>query len=137
MKMEGYKTKARRLSGTRYKEVYDEAFYVYDKIQRQTKRRPYVRSEYFRNEKIFIDTFWRHLHQKNWRDRARRLRFLPAAIEMLKHTRRKPTEKILSSNENGYRFVGYTSDGHAFCVQIKQNMKNKEKSLISAFPLKK
>lgn len=67
--MEGYKTKARRVSGTRYRDVYDEAFSLYEAIRKRTKRRPYIRSVYFRKQKIFVDLFWQHLHDKNWRDR--------------------------------------------------------------------
>lgn len=137
--MQAYKTKAKRVSGTRYREVYDEAFILYEKIKKRTKRRPYIRSVYFQKQKIFIDLFWQHLHDKNWRDRARRIRFFPAAVELLKYTTNQPQSKDNPnhSNETLHRFTGTTADGYLFYVQVRENKRNSTKSLYSVFPEQK
>ena len=134
-----YKTKAKRLSGTRYREIYDEAFSLYGYITKRTKRRPYVRSTCFRGEKVFIDLFKKHLHEKNWRDRARRLRFFPAAIELIRYGTIKPETKRNPNipSEILHRFTGMTADGHIFYVQIKEDRRTGNKSLLSVFPEQK
>lgn len=133
-----YQTKQRRVAGTRYREVYDDAFYSYLKIRQSTKRRPYIRSIYFKQQKIFLDLFWRHLHEKNWRDRARRIRFFPAAIELIKYSSFLPISKPNPnhSNEILHRFIGSTRDGEIFYVQIREDTLTGNKSLYSIFPEK-
>lgn|SRR3989338_1116879 len=137
--MHVYKTKAKRLSGTRYREIYDAAFGLYSIIQKHTKRRPYVRSAYFQKQKVFIDVFRGHLHEKNWRDRARRLRFFPAAIELLQYSRLSPESKPNpnSKEETLHRFTGQTADGHVFYVQVKDDTRSGNRSLLSVFPEQK
>lgn len=134
--MQAYKTKFKRISGTRYKEVYDEAFNAYLKIRKRTKRRPYIRSTYFKKDKVFLDLFWRHLHDKNWRDRARRIRFFPAAIDLIRHIIINPKTKENPNNRNEilHRFNGRTAEGHLFYVQIKECKKTNKKSFLSVFP---
>ena len=134
-----FKTKTKRLAGTRYREIYDDAFCIYEEIRHRTKRRPYLRSEYFKKQKVFLDVFWRHLHEKNWRDRARRLRFFPAAVEFIKRavgsvpeSKENPNDK----NEILHRFTALTSDGHLFYIQIKEEKRSGNKSLLSVFPEK-
>lgn len=131
-----YKTKAKRLAGTRYREIYDEAFGLYNQIVRQTKRRPYIRSAYFQRRKVFVDVFKRHLHEKNWRDRARRLRFFPAAVELIQHVRLAPESKPNPNNRNEdlHRFSGQTCDGYMFHVQLKEDKNAGNLSLLSVFP---
>ncbi len=51
--MDIYKTKERIISGTSYSEIYKEANLIYKFIESKSKRRPYVRSKYFKNEKAF------------------------------------------------------------------------------------
>ena len=102
----------------------------------KTKRKPYLRSVFFDKEKIFLELFWRHMHEKNWRDRARRLRFFAAAIELMQNSRFAPEIKqnANKSSELLYRFEGITADGHHFAVQIKLNKKSKQKFFYSVFP---
>ena len=135
--MEGiYKTKTKQLPGTRYTDIYDQTFGLYDKIKKATKRRPYVRSTYFKKQKVFIEIFRQHLYQKNWQDRARRMKLFPAGIELIKNSKIAPksNDNPNNTNETLHRFTGQTADGHLFYVQIKENKRNGEKSLTSIFP---
>lgn len=132
-----YQTRVKKFSGTDDKEVYVKARSFYLVLTKKTRRRPYVRSAYFGKEKIFIDTFWQHMHQKNRRDRNRRMRYLPCAIELIQNSRYSP---ITVQNPNRYqellhRFVGMTSNHELFYVQIKEHKRNKQKSLMSIFPV--
>lgn len=106
--MEIYQTKAKKIVGNDYFKTYDSAFNIYQKIKRRTKRKPYVRSKYFKNNKIFLDYFWQHLHQKNWRDRRRRLRFYPCALDLLQNSQIAPISKQNPENRSEilHRFIG-------------------------------
>lgn len=134
--MKKYQTKVKRLSGTRYTEIYDKAYSSYINIKKKSKRQVYIRSVYFSKQKIFLALFWHHLNQKNWRDRARRLRFLPAAIELIQHSTLTPEHmnNPNKKNETFYRFSGITKDKHSFIVQIKTNTRTKKKWFISTYP---
>lgn len=135
--MQEYHTKARQLSGTSYSEVYQRAFGLYKEIRRKSKRRPYVRSAYFNKQKVFLPLFWSHLHEKlNHRDKTRRAKLFPCAIELIQHTRFDPATKESLEQENTllHRFLGKTKDGQSFFVQIKENKRTREKWLISIFP---
>lgn len=69
-----YQTKAGKLTGTDFHQVYKKAFGLYEQIRRRTKRRAYLRSAYFKKDKIFLVLFWQHLWDKHkWQDRMRRL----------------------------------------------------------------
>jgi hypothetical protein len=135
--MEKYQTKSRKLPGTQFSEISKQATRLYQTIKKKTKRRPYVRSTYFRKEKIFLPLFWQHLHEKmSHKDKARRLKYFPCGIELLKNCRSTP---IIKPNPNKkseilYRFTGITPDGEIFFVQVKESKGNKEKWLISIFP---
>ena len=133
-----YQTKAKMLSGTSYGEVLKKAFILYDEIKKKTKRRPYIRSAYFKKEKIFLDYFREHLFQKSPRERMARLRYFPATCELVKDSKIGPVEKVESfeKKEILYRFSGSTSDKKLFHVQIKED-KKKRKYLMSCFPVKK
>lgn len=136
MEIKCYHSKIKRLSGTRYQEVYDMAFGAYIKIRKKTKRRPYIRSVYFKKSKIFLELFWRHLDQKNWRDRARRMRYFPCAIELITQTKFNPETKDNpnDSSEILHRFCGVTKDGWKFFVQVKEDKRTNRKWFISVFP---
>ena len=137
--MKLYQTKTKKLGGTDFHEVRNQAFLLYKKIKKKTKRRPYVRSAYFNKEKVFIDFYWQHLFdQGNWRDRMRRLHFFPCAIELIQKSRFKPQsiKNPKKQSETLYRFVGATKDSELFYVQIKENQHNGQKFLISTFPEK-
>ncbi|MFC1618038.1 hypothetical protein ACFL2B_02035 [Patescibacteria group bacterium] len=134
--MQIYQTKTNRLSGTDYREVHKKARAVYQKIARQTKRRPYVRSAYFGKQKIFLTIFWPHIYEKkNWRDKVRRMRYLPCAFELIQKSRFQPISKVNQNRkiEILYRFFGKTGNGKIFFVQIKENRKTGKKWLMSVF----
>lgn len=63
--MKTYSTKVKPFSGTDYHELISKALLLYKKIKKYTKRKPYIRSAYFKKDKIFIDYFWSHLKQKS------------------------------------------------------------------------
>lgn len=135
--MKAYQTKIKKLSGTDFREVHEQALVVYSRIKRRTKRRPYVRSAYFNKDKIFLELFWLHLFDKaNWRDRARRLKYFPSAIELIQNTRFDPISKENPNKRNEilHRFAGLTKDKELFFVQIKLEKRNGKKWLMSVFP---
>jgi len=133
--MKVYQTKSKKISGTSYSEVFHGAFVAYDEMKKKTKRRPYVRSAYFKKEKIFFDYFREHLFQKSPRERMKRLKFFKAAIELVKHCRIKPVSKINpnKTNEIVHRFAGITAEKEIFYVQIKEDKKRKRKYFMSCF----
>gem|GEM_PF-337676 len=135
--MQIYKTKAHKLSGSDFHEVHQKAFGLYTEIKKKSKRRAYIRSAFFDNEKIFLDLYWHHLFEKqNWRDRVRRLRYYGCALELIKNSRYNPnvTKNPNVPNEVLYRFYGTSAENEFFCTQIKENLKKRQKFLISVFP---
>jgi hypothetical protein len=137
--MKAYTTKSKVLSGTDFKEVHKKARIIYKDIKKKTKRKPYVRSAYFKKEKIFLDLFWSHLYDKKsqW-DRTRRTKYFECGLELIQNSRVKPTSKENPNkkSETLHRFLGMTPDKKLFAVQIKENVQNKNKWLISIFPKK-
>lgn len=135
--MEGiYKTNKKPFCGARWKKVSKRALQFYRDITQKTKRRPYVRSAYFKGEKVFLSLFWRHLHQKkNFRDKTRRLRLLPCALDLIKYSYCRPETKkhIQYLNKKVHRFLGKTKDNSLFCVQIKEDADG-SKWFMSVFP---
>lgn len=132
-----YLAKSKKLPGTNYSEVYKKAFGLYSQIKKRTKRRPYIRSEYFKGGKVFLAVFWQHLHEKlNLKDKTRRLKYLPCALELLKNTRFNPTSKENPNRRSEilHRFTGVTAEKEIFFVQIKEDKKTDQKYLISVFP---
>jgi len=135
--MRAYKAKAKRLSGTDFHDVNEKAYGLYCQIKKKSKRRPYVRSAYFKKDKIFLELFWSHLFEKqNWRDRIRRSRYFPAAIELIQRTSFEPVSKENPnrSSEILHRFSGITADSHLFFVQIKEEKRSGQKFFMSVFP---
>lgn len=130
-----YQTKSKKISGTSYGEVMRGTLAAYDEIKKQTKRRPYVRSAYFKKEKIFFDYFREHLFQKSPKERMRRMRYFRAACELIKNSRFGPIEKTESfeKKEVLYRFSGLTAEKDLFYVQIKED-KRRRKYFMSCFP---
>ena len=138
--MKAYRTKAIKLTGTNFHEVNQKASGLYKQIKKKTKRRPYIRSAYFNKSKIFLKSFWNHLFEKkNWRDRARRLKYFPCAIELIRHSKYEPISKENpnKSTEILHRFAGITKDNDIFYVQVKESKKSGEKWLMSVFPEEK
>jgi len=135
--MKFYQTKAKKLEGTDFHEVRKKAFDIYKQITSRSKRRPYIRSAYFKKDKIFLALFWQHLWDKQkWQDRMRRLQFFEAGIELIRHSRFEPSSKE-NPNKSGeilHRFAGSTKEKELFFVQIKEDKKTGQKYLISIFP---
>lgn len=135
--MKAYKTKADKIHGSTFGEACKNAFDLYSQIKRKTKRRPYIRSTYFNKEKIFLELFWRHLHEKlNHRDKLRRVRYFACAVDLIRNCCLDPLSKDNPnrSSEVLHRFAGITKDGDFFFVQIKENKRSGQKWLISVFP---
>ena len=130
-----FKTKKQLIHGTKYSEIYPRALSLYKNIASKTKRRPYIRSEYFKREKIFLDYFWSHIREKNMRDRVCRLKLYYCAHDLIEHSRVKPNSQPnpMKKSEILYRFTGQTYAGESFYVQIKEN-KRKQKHFMSVFP---
>lgn len=135
--MKVYQSKFRRLPGSNYKEIYSVALRIYKRIKSKTKRKPYIRSAYFKKDKIFLDYFWQHLRQKNLKDRFRRLRYYQCALDLVRNSRIEPTSKqnVDRSSEILHRFVGLTKDKEIFFVQISEDKKTDQKHFMSVFPL--
>ncbi|HEY9583782.1 MAG TPA: hypothetical protein VJI66_02360 [Candidatus Paceibacterota bacterium] len=131
-----YRTKAKKLKGDEGRSIYSQAFSLYKNIASKTKRRPFIRSKYFNKEKIFLDYFWHHLREKNSIDQKRRLVYYACAIDLIKSNRFIPTSKNDPNNKSDilHRFSGITKNNDLFYVQIKENLKTKEKYFISVFP---
>jgi hypothetical protein len=137
--MPAYKTKTKALTGTNYKEISRKAFGQYQQIKRKSKRRPYVRSAYFKKEKVFLGLFWSHIYEKNYWDQMRRMKFFGCAIELIQNSHFEPTSKE-NANKQGeilHRFAGITADNEIFFVQIKEDKRTNQKYLISVFPVEK
>ena len=135
--MKVYKTRVSKLSGSDYKEVNKKAFGLYAEIRKKTKRRPYVRSAYFNKSKIFIELFWLRIWQnQNFRDKIRRIKYFPCAIELIRKSKLDPSSKQNPNKptEILHRFAGTTKENDLFYVQIKEDKKTGEKWLMSAFP---
>ncbi len=131
-----YHCKAQPLQGHRFAEFLPQARAIFRALERQTKRRPYVRSAYFQKDKIFFDFFWTHLQQKIPAERARRLRYLPCALELLRHTMHAPLtiQEDAHAETLFHRFAGQTSERQRFYVQVKHDIRSGKKQLLSVFP---
>ncbi|MFI5212379.1 MAG: hypothetical protein ACHQTE_00265 [Candidatus Saccharimonadales bacterium] len=133
-----YHSKYTLLHGSSYDEVVTLARKEFNTIRRMTKRQPYVRSKYFRADKIFITTFWDHLMKRHRKDRMLRLKFYKAGISLLRNTTEAPETIFDESNKNIllHRFYGVTADGKYFCVQVKEDKRSGRKDFISVFDRK-
>jgi hypothetical protein len=138
--MQIYKSKSLIIPGTSLGEVIKTARKQYHTIQKRTPRRvPYVRSKYFTKDKIFINSFWDHANQKSPKDRVRRIKLFPCAIEIIRNSPLAPdtVQNPNNPDESLHRFYGQSADGIFFTVQIKENKKTGRKDFISVFPVKK
>lgn len=131
-----YHCKTKPLVGHRFVEIMPRARGVFRALQKQTKRRPYVRSTYFHRDKIFFDFFWQHLQQKSVVDRARRLKYLPCALEVLRKSRHDPVTfvDIRRPGIIKHEFVGVAPDGMRFSVVVQQDRGTDKKQLLSLYP---
>lgn len=136
--MNTYKSKASLLHGSSYDEILKDARKEHKKIEKLTKRQPYVRSTYFNKDKIFISIFWTHLMQKHRKEQMKRLMLYNAAIDLMRNTRLDP-ETISKKDSPGvllHRFYGITKEGVEFCVQVKQDKRTNRKDFMSVFDRK-
>jgi hypothetical protein len=135
--MQVYRSKYGKLPGTSYAELIRAARQEYHTIQKLTPRRvPYVRSQYFSKDKVFLNTFWEHLKQKRSIEQVNRLKYYKCAIDLLRNTTFSP-ESVFEKNNPGvllHRFSGQTSDGASFFVQVKDNRRTGRKEFMSVFP---
>lgn len=135
--MQYYKTHAPKLTGSHFPRLMKKAFGLHKQLTSKSKRRPYIRSAYFAKQKIFLGLFWQHLHEKNLRDKSRRVGFFPCAVELIQKSRYEPTSKE-NPNKKGevlHRFAGSTPNNEIFFVQIKEDRQTDQKWLISIFPV--
>ncbi len=134
--MKLYKTNRQKLSGTSFSEIEHEAIKIFKSIKARTRRTPYIRSKYFKKEKVFLNLFWSHIYQKKQKDRVRRLKFYDCAIDLIKNSATDPVsrENFLQNNELLHRFYGITKYNEIFIVQIKENKRTRRKDLISIYP---
>jgi hypothetical protein len=134
-----YQSKLGVLPGTSYAEVIKAARREYRAIQQRTPRRqPYIRSKYFKHDKIFINLFWAHLNQKVRPDRLRRLKLFGCAIDVIRNCLGAP-ETMQNPNkpdEALHRYKALTKDGLLFYVQIRENKITGRKDFMSTFPAK-
>lgn len=140
MPIQAHTTKSKKLPGTNFSEVYKKAFSLYAQIKKRSKRRPYIRSKYFKKDKIFLGLFWQHLHEKlNHRDKTRRVKYFPCAIELLQNTKFDPASKENPNEKTEilHRFTGITSEKEIFFVQVKEDKKTAQKYLVSVFPFER
>lgn len=137
--MKVYKTKSKKLPGSSYSEIRKRAFGLYQKIKQRSKRKPYIRSVYFKKDKIFLDLFWSHTFEKNFWDQMRRMKFFDCGIELIRKSTIEPTSKENPNkpNEILHRFAGTSVDDELFFVQIKEIKSTNKKFLISIFPIEK
>lgn len=134
-----YQSKYSLIAGTDYIEVMRSARREYIKVQKLTKRQPYVRSRYFTKDKVFINIFWNHLVQKRKGEQIVRAKLLLAAFDLLRNTACTPDTIFSEANLNMmlHRFAGKTRDGIEFYVQVKQDKRSGRKDFMSVFPAKK
>lgn len=136
--MQYYEIRSAKITGTSYREIYKVAHRIYKNLGRKTKRRPYIRSAYFKKCKIFLGLFWQHLEDKfNNNDKARRLKYYTCALELIEKSKLDPISKenVDRPSEILHRFAGRTKDNVVLFVQIKEDKRSGEKFLISIFPL--
>lgn len=138
--MDVYRTKARKIPGTEFREVKQIAFSILKKVAKKSKRLPYIRSAFFNKDKVFLSLFLHHLFEKkDWKDRTRRLQFFEASIELTQKSKLNPSsiENPNRRSEILHRFNGVTKDGEMFFVQIKEDKSSGKKYFISCFPNEK
>lgn len=138
--MATYKSRYELLPGSSYEELIKQARQVYHGLQKSTPRRvPYIRSKYFNKEKVFINVFWEHLNQKSRKERVARLKYYKCALDLLSHGGNSPNTIIPNTEKQAvlYRFYGFTKSSQCFCVQVKENSRNKRKDFLSVYPVRK
>ena len=134
--MKVYQSRYGKLGGTSYGELERKVRKLHNQIVKKTKRNAYVRSAYFKKDKVFLTLFWAHLNQKTRRDRKKRLRYYECAIDLLSSSPHEPEVKLNPNGKNElvYRFAGLTKEGDLFYVQVKEDRRTGNKYFMSVFP---
>ena len=78
--MEIYRTKISKINGSDLKEVKKKVNLAYKLIVGQSKRRPHIRSKYFKKDKVFLELFWIHLSEKNFWEQKNVFNFLTVEL---------------------------------------------------------
>lgn len=130
-----YQTKAPKISGSSDREIYKKARRLFGQLEKRTKRKPYIRSPYFKRQKVFLDYFWPHLNRKSNKQRVSRLKYLACAIELISKSRNKPISKVNPNKKSEvlHRFAGLSGDRKLFFVQIKEDTRKKKLYFMSVF----
>ena len=133
-----YQTNKGKLPGTNYARIRKPAIILFNQIKKRSKRKPYIRSDYFNKQKIFFDYFWHHLLQKSPKERTKRLKYFAVAVEVIRKSRNHPTseENPHKKGEILHRFAGLTKEKELFYVQIKEDKRSGRKYFMSCFPEK-
>lgn len=89
-----YRSKYGKLPGTTYSELMRAARKEYRLIEAKNPRRQaYIRSAYFKKDKVFINQFWEHLKQKWSPDKVRRLQLYTCALDLIINSHEEPITK--------------------------------------------
>jgi len=135
-----FPVKARVLPGSSYDDLRKNAVKIINNLKGKSgKKNPFVRSAYFKKDKVFFDLFWKHIFDKGRKIRTQRLKLLLMSIELIKNSHNQPEIKTNPNRkrENLYRFYGVNKTGYKFVVQIKEDIKLRKKFFISVYPYKK
>lgn len=130
-----YQCKSKPIPGRDYGDINRTARKIYNKIKNNTKRRPYLKSAYFKGDKVFFENFWPHLAQKNLKERKKRLKLFECGIELVQNSIKFPLHQIKIKDVILYRFIGKVGNEY-FGVQIKEDLKKDQKFLMSIFQYK-
>lgn len=131
-----YKSNKNKISGTSFSEVRKQADKIFNLIRSKSKRTPYIRSKYFKSDKVFLNLFWAHIFDKNEGDRVRRLKFYDCVLDLIKNSTCNPNtyDNFYKKDELLHKFEGITKNNEKFIVQIKENKRSKRKYFISVYP---
>ena len=112
--MQYFLVKSLKIKGSNPKEIIKKAKDFSSLIERSSKRHSYIKSKYFKGEKIFLKYFWTHLYQSGgWKQRSKRVSYFFCAIELIEKSQHKPiliTTNRHKKSETLYRFAGITKN---------------------------
>lgn len=133
--MIAFQSKVARITGSNDRDIHKKVRRLFNQIEKQTKRKPYLRSPYFKKQKVFFDYFWVHLNQKGNIERISRLKYFECALDLIANSRNKPSSRVNPNKKNEilYRFGGLTKQKELFFVQIKEDKKKKKLYFMSVF----
>jgi hypothetical protein len=133
--MIAFQSKVFRITGSNDRDIHKKVRKLFNQIEKHSKRKPYLRSPYFKKQKVFFDYFWMHLNQKGNTERIARLKYFECALDLIANSRNKPSSRINPNKKNEilYRFGGLSKEKELFFVQIKQDTKKKKLYFMSVF----